>query len=141
MPLLAADQPGVRDAAAAVGVEQRLFGFGMAEQLARRARMRDRAIVGCRPPGSNGFVLELDRRGGGIELLLHHAPDLGGDLFLRGGGVDQHAAIGLVRREREKAVAQPFMKRQRLAFEPVGTRCAAALCRRGAFPPWPARPG
>src|SRR3954465_11053584 len=80
-------------------------------------------------PGScaRRFICELDRGGGWIELLEHHAPYLLGDLVLRGGSVDQDAAIWLVRREREESVAQPFMERQRLAFEAVGAALAAAL--------------
>ena len=42
---LAADQPGVRDAAAAIGVEQRLLGLGMAEQRGGLARMRQGVFV------------------------------------------------------------------------------------------------
>ena len=44
---LAADQPGVRNTAAAIGIEQRLFGLGMAEQLARGTRMRDLPVIGA----------------------------------------------------------------------------------------------
>ena len=57
------------------------------------------------------------------------------------GGIDQHAAIRLVGRERQKAVAQPFMKRQRLALEPVGAARRRGACRHGACLPWPAHRG
>src|SRR5712691_32121 len=42
---LAADQPGVRDSAAAVGLEQRPLGLRVAEQNMRVARMRNVVFV------------------------------------------------------------------------------------------------
>ena len=56
---LAADQPGVRDAAGAVGVEQRLLGLGVAEQHRRLARMRRCVAVGLVASAHAARCLEL----------------------------------------------------------------------------------
>ena len=101
---LAADQPGMRHAPAAIGVEQRLLGLGMAEQVAASARgcgTRCRRRCRRRSRRASRVVLELHRRGRRIEPLDHDAPDLRRrprpcDV----GGVDQDAALRLVRRQR-----------------------------------------
>ena len=40
-----ADQPGMRHAAAAIGIEERVLGFDMAVEREGLARMRDCAVV------------------------------------------------------------------------------------------------
>ena len=74
-----ADQPGVRDAAAAIGIEQRLLGLGMAEQHGGLARMRRLGIISRFVGAHEATSLDRDRRGRGIEAISDHLPDLLGD--------------------------------------------------------------
>ena len=62
MPRGAADQPGMRHAAAAIGVEQRLLGLGVAEERDGLARMRDVvAVVAALTSASRTIARRLRR--------------------------------------------------------------------------------
>ncbi len=101
----AADQPGMRHASAAIGVEQRLLGLGMAEEDGGLARMRAtqldrrrRSLTMRRPSSASGAVA-------GIEPLVHRLPDAVGDgsasarwhrsITQRSGSALDELAIGL----------------------------------------------
>ncbi len=101
--------------AAAIGVEQRALGLGVAEQ-ARSSR----ADAGARPRHrrrrlvrSRCHVLEIDRRGRGIEPFVHDVPDGLGDLVERG-------ALASIRTQRSGSPAASDAGRHRAASR--GTR-------------------
>ena len=123
--LRAADQPGMRNAPAAIGIEQRRLGLAMAEQIGRFARMPDRR-----------FLLGLARAhavsaglGDREQMIAQRRPDAGGDRIGIGIGVDQHAALRIVGGDLPIGVAQVLMELQVFGLEPV-RRAAAAACGR-----------
>ena len=138
----AADQPGMRDAAAAIGVEQRAARpprgrtarWSRADAAARRLRLR-------RPPRSRGRVLERDRGGRGIEPLVDHLPDPLGDRRFRRRRVDQHAAVRARCSEQAEGLAQLLVKRRPIPPR-SGRRCRRrAACWRARARSRPARRG
>ena len=141
MPARPADQPGVRHAAAAIGVEQRLLGLGVAEQRERLARMRDLGRVGrrlgrahaCRSSNEIGACA-------GSSRALTTAQISSATSVVRPGGVDQHAALRLVRRERARNASRSCSWNvERLALEPVGAASPRRLAARAQADLRPAR--
>ena len=129
MPCGAADQPGMRNTPAAIGIEQCPFGIVMAEQGGGFARMRRRRIwfdlagaharLAALPTSAlkkrsrkAAHTLAATRRGVGI-------------------GVDQHAALRLAGCDLPVCLAQFLMKSDVFRLEPVGR--AAAAPRGGAL--------
>ena len=135
---LAADQPGMRHAAAAIGVEQRLLGLGDGRtarwsRADAGSRHRRRASAACALKA--GFVLELDRRAlAGSSFFCTTRQICVGDLILRVVASISTQRSGSSRRERQEAVAQLFVERQRLALEAVGAAVAAPLVGARASP-------
>jgi len=65
------------------------------------------------------------------QTFAQRGPDAAGDRVEVGIGVDQHAALGLVRRDLAIGLAQALMELEILPLEPV--RCAAAAPRGSAL--------
>ena len=130
--LPAADQPGVGEAALAIGGEQLLFGGLVADQRSRMARCgapgKASASGGRRSRSSSCPAgLERARR---IEPRLDRGPDRSGDLAFAPAGVDDSAAPRLGGGDVEEGAAKGLMKGEPLRFEPVGASLALPALRR-----------
>ena len=132
MPCGAADQPGVRNAPAAIGIQQRHLGIAMAEPGGGLARMRRRDVL-----------LDLTGAHAGLATLSTSAlkkrsrkavQTPAATVAAIGIGVDQHAALRIVGGDLPIGLAQILMKFEVFRLEPVGRAAAAprrprAACR------------
>ena len=128
MPLGPIEQEGVRNAAAAIGGKKRRLGVGMAEQ--RVGQTRGRRFLGFvrgRAHDATFSSTVAARAGWSPEFTAFHT--CLGDLFLRRGCIDDHAALRLRCGERKVRLAQLVMKIDCLCLETIGI-CAAAPPRR-----------
>ena len=121
MPGRPADQPGVRNTAALVGLEQRALGFGVSEQRGRFARTQDVAVGVVL---AHGAIVSA-ALGCGQQALLDGGPDALRHHVARRAAVDDDAALGLAFREPEIGLAQSLVKFDRLRLEAVGRALAA----------------
>ncbi len=95
---LAADQPRVRHAGAAIGRQELVFGFDMTEERERLARMRQ---VGFRAGRTYGHHTSSNAAGAvaGSNRAVDLGPDRAGDVFLRATGIDNDATLRIFRRD------------------------------------------
>ena len=119
-----ADQPGMRNAPAAIGVQQGHLGIAMAEQRRGFARMHSRDLRFDLTGAHAGLatIAGIGRE----ETIAQGGPYAGRDRRGIGIGVDQHASLRLVGGDLPVRVAQLLMKFDVFGFEPVGRAGAAA---------------
>ena len=119
--LRAADQPGMRNAPAAIGVQQRRLRLAMPEQIGRLARMPDRGLLlGLARAHAVLAVAGIANRWSRSAVQTRAATVSG-----IGIGVDQRAALRVFGRDLLVGVAQVLMELDVLRLETIGRAAAA----------------